>query len=619
MPPKKRKVSHTKAASVTTASSTAAVWTVTGSELIKAFEHIMYSLPIVHNQWFTAEDWCTALPLYWSALKNYKDQVTPKKLINAIKKHFGDISGERNGEINPNGVYSTPGPYISKNKHRSWCFLITKRGHKCPLPPGSSDFCVGNISEVLKLDNTAATTTATTAAATAAASQQEQNRSQLIATKKISAASILNELRNENYFDSPEAWRQFMPSNMPYPKGKKGDGQKQQQQASSPGLQVKNMIEKRMIVCQDGIQTWWKAVEGFDTTSGKVVGNMLMRKVTVVAPRGKLGIILSNRTVDWTDSESQQLQQQADPLQQQQQYHLGDQPPPASDDDFSGGNNKEVANNETDARVIWTQEEQEQFKRGVIINGWGQWKDVAKNVPTKTHTQVSSRGLNISRYRKEEEASMKAEHAKFVASNRNPPHQQRAGTVVKEVRPESALATKISPQDRIIAIDGIDVSQMSVREITTIMTKRKKHERSLTVLTPVEFDPNVQISEHKIRSITLKCHLVYTSLRKALENFGENSNSRLTWRQCCEYATTAMKDVGFAGKGLSADFAMRSHVEMKENDNKFLYPIPKKKKMKKKGNRKRAAKDEEGGDDDAELEEEEEEEEMVSDSEESLE
>jgi hypothetical protein len=75
-----------------------------------------------------------------------------------------------------------------------------------------------------------------------------------------------------------------------------------------------------------------------------------------------------------------------------------------------------------------------------------------------------------------------------------------------------------------------------------------------------------------------------------------------------------MNDVGFTGKGLSADFARRSHVEMKENDNKFLYPIPKKKK---KGNRKRAAKDE--GDDDAELEEEEEEEIVSSDSEESLE
>src|SRR6056300_1094947 len=322
MPPKKRKVSHAKAAA-TTASPAAAVWTVTGSELIKAFEHIMYSLPTVHNQWFTAEDWCTVLPLYWSALKNYKDQVTPKKFIQAIKKHFGDISGERN-EINPNGVYSTPGPYRTKNKHRSWCFLITKRGHKCPAPPGSSDFCVGNISEVLKLDNKPAATTTT-----AAETQQEQSRSQPVATK-ISAASILSELRNENYFDSPEAWRQFMPSNIPYPKGKKGDGQQQQQQqqqhASSPGLQVKNMIEKRMIVCQDGIQAWWKAVEGFDT-SGKVVGNTLMRKVTVVAPRGKLGIILSNRT-DLADFDLTKLQQQAEPQQQQQyqQYHRGDQP-----------------------------------------------------------------------------------------------------------------------------------------------------------------------------------------------------------------------------------------------------------------------------------------------------
>ena len=96
-------------------------------------------------------------------------------------------------------------------------------------------------------------------------------------------------------------------------------------------------------------------------------------------------------------------------------YHRGGQPP-ASDDDVSE-KKPSAAANEADARVIWTQEEQEQFKMGVIINGWGQWIDVAKNVPTKNHTQVRSRGLNVSRYRKEEEASMKAEHAKLVARN----------------------------------------------------------------------------------------------------------------------------------------------------------------------------------------------------------
>ena len=45
------------------------------------------------------------------------------------------------------------------------------------------------------------------------------------------------------------------------------------------------------------------------------------------------------------------------------------------------------------------------------------------------------------------------------------------------------LADKISPGDRIIAIDGEDVSRMTVSEITTIMARKGDFERVLTVLT----------------------------------------------------------------------------------------------------------------------------------------
>jgi hypothetical protein len=57
------------------------------------------------------------------------------------------------------------------------------------------------------------------------------------------------------------------------------------------------------------------------------------------------------------------------------------------------------------------------------------------------------------------------------------------GTVVSGVRTSSVLAEKISPGDRIIAIDGEDVSRMTVSEITTIMARKTEFERSLTVLT----------------------------------------------------------------------------------------------------------------------------------------
>ncbi|KAL7576312.1 hypothetical protein ACA910_018132 [Epithemia clementina (nom. ined.)] len=57
------------------------------------------------------------------------------------------------------------------------------------------------------------------------------------------------------------------------------------------------------------------------------------------------------------------------------------------------------------------------------------------------------------------------------------------GTVVSGVRTSSVLAEKISPGDRIVAIDGEDVSLMTVSEITTIMARKADFERTLTVLT----------------------------------------------------------------------------------------------------------------------------------------
>ena len=57
------------------------------------------------------------------------------------------------------------------------------------------------------------------------------------------------------------------------------------------------------------------------------------------------------------------------------------------------------------------------------------------------------------------------------------------GTVVSGVRTSSALVDKVFPGDRIIAIDGEDVSRMKVSEITSIMARKAEYERKLTILT----------------------------------------------------------------------------------------------------------------------------------------
>ena len=139
--------------------------------------------PSVHDQWFTDADWCSILPDYWSSLKNYRDQVTTRKFTPAIKKHFGDISGGR-GETNPNGVYCV-------HHGTKTCFLITLKNF-CPLSPSSPNFVIGDITKVLK-------------------PMQPQYH-------PVSSRGLAESILKQTYFDSSEAWKQFMPSDVPKPK-----------------------------------------------------------------------------------------------------------------------------------------------------------------------------------------------------------------------------------------------------------------------------------------------------------------------------------------------------------------------------------------------------------------
>lgn len=66
----------------------------------------------------------------------------------------------------------------------------------------------------------------------------------------------------------------------------------------------------------------------------------------------------------------------------------------------------------------------------------------------------------------------------IILANKN----DARGTVVSGVRTTSVLAHKISPGDRIIAIDGEDVSRMNVTEITSIMARKSDYERTLAIL-----------------------------------------------------------------------------------------------------------------------------------------
>lgn len=238
MPNKKKRKAPTPAK----AAAGPPVWTVTGAELVKAFQHIIYSLPQTHDQWFTDEDWCSILPDYWSSLKNYRDQVTKGKFITAIKKHFGEISGDR-GEINPSGVYCVQkARMINSRNAKNWCFLITKKNF-CPLPPSSPNFCIKDITTVLE--------------------------PLLPQYQPTSARGLANNILKETFFDSGEAWRMFMPSDVAKPKS----------WGKSTGDDVKAVIKARMLACQAGIQNFWEAIEDGTKEDVTDVSDFKRRKI----------------------------------------------------------------------------------------------------------------------------------------------------------------------------------------------------------------------------------------------------------------------------------------------------------------------------------------------------
>ena len=62
------------------------------------------------------------------------------------------------------------------------------------------------------------------------------------------------------------------------------------------------------------------------------------------------------------------------------------------------------------------------------------------------------------------------------------------GTVVTALRTSSALVGKILPGDVLLAVDGLDVSEMHVSEVTAIMSNKAQHEKVLTIVTPSKSD-----------------------------------------------------------------------------------------------------------------------------------
>jgi len=115
----------------------------------------------------------------------------------------------------------------------------------------------------------------------------------------------------------------------------------------------------------------------------------------------------------------------------------------------------------------------------------GSSASVASRASRKSRSSASRRTVAIARRNK---VTIQAPPGKLgiILANK----ADSKGTVVSGVRSSSVLSEKISPGDRIVAIDGEDVSLMTVSEITTIMARKSDFERTLTVLTTPKHIPS---------------------------------------------------------------------------------------------------------------------------------
>lgn len=149
-------------------------------------------------------------------------------------------------------------------------------------------------------------------------------------------------------------------------------------------------------------------------------------------------------------------------------YHSGDD---SSDNNSTSKSSYGDYDSIASGNALWTEEEHEQFKMGVIVNGWGRWKEMAKNVPTKTAAQIRNRGMYIKGRWPDEEARLKAEHAKLVS--RNP--QLYSSDYVRRVTGANEAAAAASPKSpksppKSLHITNIS-SQGSVRSLSSIKSQ----------------------------------------------------------------------------------------------------------------------------------------------------
>ena len=103
---------------------------IKGEDLFDALLHIKRGVPKLADRWFSAAEWVSILPKYWSVLKGREKECTVQKFTRQVNK----VASVHYNSTSPSGIYCN-----FYGRRQQWYYLFTKK-ESCPSPPTQASF-----------------------------------------------------------------------------------------------------------------------------------------------------------------------------------------------------------------------------------------------------------------------------------------------------------------------------------------------------------------------------------------------------------------------------------------------------------------------------------------------
>ena len=233
----------------------------TPKQIVAALRHILVALPRYHDLWFTSEDYVSILKQNYRGLDGLTTTNFTRAINSDATRPFGGRDNMKNySGGNEFGVYANEIEASSvgkKTRQRIWCYLLTKKP-TCPKPPTPRNF---ELTDLQSLSNKPSRVrppvmmdTSQNNNSSSAQQQQQQEQPQQQQQPQQQPQLLLRpseQLAQQNYFHSPEAWKLFMPKGAQKPNFN-----------ASCDIIVRNFIEARIAVLREGITNWYTVVQG---------------------------------------------------------------------------------------------------------------------------------------------------------------------------------------------------------------------------------------------------------------------------------------------------------------------------------------------------------------------